>query len=156
VHVNDLKRIIRALEVWELTGTPISSLQKEWVAEAQAQYAERVVETRVLWLDLPRDELYARIDRRVEGMFAAGFVDEVRALLAKPRPLSREASYALGYKEIMDHVNGKLSLEDSVLCIQKRSRHFAKRQITWFRHLPRCRPITRELTFPAWGLKMEV
>jgi tRNA dimethylallyltransferase len=156
VHVNDLKRIIRALEVWELTGTPISSWQREWITQAEAQYTEKGVEIRILWLDLPREELYARIDRRVERMFAAGFVDEVRALLAMPRPLSREASYALGYKEIMDHLNGKLSLEDTVLCIQKRSRHFAKRQITWFRHLPRCRPITRELTFPAWGLKMEL
>jgi tRNA dimethylallyltransferase len=156
VHFNDTKRIIRALEVWELTGRPISSWQKEWMAHTESQYSEKAVETRILWLDVPRDELYARIDRRVVAMFAAGFVDEVRALLHQPRPLSREASYALGYREIMDHLNGKLSLDEAILRIQKRSRHFAKRQITWFRHLPRCRPITRELTFPAWGLKMEV
>jgi tRNA dimethylallyltransferase len=87
-------------------------------------------------------------------MMASGLVDEVRSLLSRPRPLSRVARQALGYKEVIDHLEGSASLDETMSRIQVRSRNFAKRQITWFRHLPECRPATRELTFLAWGLKM--
>jgi tRNA dimethylallyltransferase len=148
LHPNDVRRVVRALEVWELTGRPISAWQVQWSGS-------RPDTGRVLWLDLPRAELYARIGRRVEDMVAAGLVDEVRALRRLPRPLGREAAQALGYKEMFDHLDGRATLAETVARIQTRSRNFAKRQVTWFRHLPGCRPTTRELTFASWGLTMK-
>ena len=110
--------------------------------------------TPVLCLTLPRDELYARINGRVQRMMDAGLVDEVDALRRLPRPVSREASQALGYKETFDYLDGRATLPDTIARIQTRSRNFAKRQLSWFRHLPECRPITRELTFSTWDLTM--
>ena len=71
-----------------------------------------------------------------------------------PRPLSREAGQALGYKEMADFLDGRATLAETVRLIQTRSRNFAKRQLSWFRHLPDCHPATRELTFRAWELTM--
>ncbi len=145
LHPNDLRRIVRALEVWELTGRPISAWQSQWTHDAESGPADRI-----LYLDLPREQLYARIDARVPAMMAAGLVDEVRALRQLPRPLSREAAQALGYKEAFAHLDGRATLEETTALIQTRSRQFAKRQLTWFRHLPGCRPATRELTLQLW------
>jgi tRNA dimethylallyltransferase len=108
-----------------------------------------------VWLDLPRAELYARIDARVRTMFEQGLVDEVRRLRQLPHPLSREASQALGYKEVFDLLDGKANLDDTIVRVQTRSRNFAKRQLTWFRRLPDCFPGNRELTFATWGLTMD-
>ncbi|HWG41621.1 MAG TPA: tRNA (adenosine(37)-N6)-dimethylallyltransferase MiaA [Gemmataceae bacterium] len=151
LHPNDVRRVIRALEVWELTGRPISAWQTQW-RSSETENALR--DSRCLYLDLPRAELYARIDMRVERMIAEGLAEEVRALRQLERPLSREAGQALGYKEMFDYLDGRARLDDTVRRIQTRSRNFAKRQITWFRHLPPCRPIRPELTFAAWGLTM--
>jgi tRNA dimethylallyltransferase len=151
IHPNDLRRVVRALEVWELTGRPISAWQVQWQQTAPPTATEM---PKVLWLELPRDELYARIDARVELMMAAGFIDEARALRQLPRPLSREAAQALGSQEVFDHLDGNASLAETVARIQLRSRQFAKRQLTWFRRLPECVPATRELTFRAWRLTM--
>jgi tRNA dimethylallyltransferase len=148
LHPHDVRRVIRGLEVWELTGQPISDWQHQWNVTLDSRSSP------VLWLDLPRAELYARIDKRVERMFAAGLVDEVRALRRLHRPLSREASQALGYKEVFAYLDGEASLEETIVRVQTRSRNFAKRQLSWFRHLPECRPITEQLTFAAWGLRM--
>jgi tRNA dimethylallyltransferase len=136
LHPNDVLRVVRALEVWELTGKPISAWQTQW--HGGAAPAGR---PRCLWLDLPRDELYRRIDERVEQMVAEGLVEEVRALRRRERPPGREASQALGYKEMFDHLDGRAGLEETVRRIQTRTRHFAKRQLTWLRHLPGCRPV---------------
>ena len=111
---------------------------------------------RILWLDLPRQLLYERINRRVEEMFAAGLVDEVRALRELDKPLSCEARQALGYKEVFAYLDGAASLAETIVRIQTRSRNFAKRQITWFRHLPGCIPATAQLTRTLWQPKMEV
>src|SRR5262249_13724364 len=89
---------------------------------------------------------------RVLRMMADGLVDEVRALRQLERPPGREAAQALGYKELFAFLDGNGSLEDAVVTIQTRSRNFAKRQLTWFRNLPECRPATQELTFELWGL----
>jgi tRNA dimethylallyltransferase len=151
LHPNDERRIIRALEVWELTGRSISSWQTQW-KQPRPRFSGP---PRCLWLDLPRNALYARIDARVRQMFANGLVEEAQALRKLPRPISKEARQAVGYKEVFDYLDGKLSLEDTVELIQAHSRQFAKRQLTWFRHLPDCQPVTRELTFTAWGLTME-
>ncbi len=152
VHPNDLRRIIRALEVWELTGRPISAWQTQWRAAGEESVASHPPPC--FWLDRPREELYRRIDARVERMIAEGLVEEVQALRRLDRPLSREAAQALGYKEMFDHVDGRANLAETIERIQRRSRNFAKRQITWFRHLPGCRPVSPELTFAAWGLTM--
>jgi tRNA dimethylallyltransferase len=171
LHPNDVRRVVRALEVWELTGRPISAWQRQWtrgqgsgvrsqesgVKEGSGSSSltpDPCLLTPVLWLDLPRAELYARINARVEQMMAGGLVDEVRALRRLPRPPGREAAQALGYKETFAYLDGRATLTETVALIQTRSRQFAKRQLTWFRHLPGCRPVTRELTFAAWGLTM--
>jgi tRNA dimethylallyltransferase len=161
LHPNDLRRVIRALEVWELTGRPISAWQTQWSAERRVRSAERqdvphsaLCAPRCLWLDVPREVLYRRIDERVERMITEGLVAEVRALRRLERPLSREAAQALGYKEMFDHLDGRAGLDETVRQIQTRSRNLAKRQVTWFRHLPECRPASEELTFRLWGSTM--
>jgi tRNA dimethylallyltransferase len=147
-----------------LTGRPISAWQTQWSVagrpltggpDAGATAERQGTTDPVLWLNPPRAELYARIDERVTRMFEAGLVDEVRALRRLPQPLSREASQALGYKEVIEQMEGRAGLEETVVRIQRRTRHFAKRQLSWFRHLPECRPVTGPLTFAAWGLRME-
>jgi len=159
LHPNDVRRVVRALEVWELTGRRMSEWQTQWPGvrgpNAVLLPPDSGPLTPAVWLDLPRDELYARIDARVLAMIRGGFVDEVRGLRRQPRPLGREARQALGYKEMFDHLDGKTSLEETVKLIQTRSRQFAKRQITWFRSMPAVRPASRELTFRLWGLTME-
>ena len=158
LHPNDVRRIVRALEVWELTGRPMSDWQTQWGLareETSSRAPRHAPRATPLWLDLPRPELYARIDARVRAMIGAGLVEEVRALRRLPRPPGREAAQALGYKEMFEHLDGRASLEDTVTRIQTRSRRFAKRQLTWFRHLPECRPVRPELTFAAWTLTME-
>lgn len=133
LHPNDTRRLIRALEVFEKTGQPISQLQAQFEVGTPAE------QCRVFVLDWPRETLYARIDRRVDAMFAAGLVDEVRGLLDRPQPLSRTASQAVGYREVLDHLAGHLSLEKTVSLVQQHTRQFAKRQGTWFRSLSECR-----------------
>jgi tRNA dimethylallyltransferase len=148
LHPNDVRRIIRALEVWELTGRPISSHQSQW------KEPPRGTNDRVLWLDLPRPQLHVRINERVREMFAAGLVEEARRLRDLPLPLSREASKALGYKEMFAHLDGLATLEETIERIQLRSRQFAKRQLTWFRQIPQCRPASEDLTFALWCGRM--
>jgi tRNA dimethylallyltransferase len=164
LHPNDLRRVVRALEVWELTGRPLSAWQTQWrVADPdairnppQGAHAPRSATIRnCLCLDLPRPVLYERIDARVGRMFAAGLVEEVRALRRLQQPPGREARQALGYKEVFDHLDGRAGLEETVRRIQTRTRRFAKRQLTWFRHLPECRFVSEELTFAAWGLTIK-
>ena len=150
LHINDVRRVVRALEVWELTGQPISDWQQQWSAPNQQDSTASV-----LWLDVPRAELYARIDARVRSMIDRGLVEEVRALCRLERPLSREAGQALGYKELNEYLEGRATLAEAIVRIQTRSRNFAKRQLTWFRALHECRPATRELTFGLWGLTID-
>ncbi len=131
----DVRRIVRALEIHPLTGRAASELQQQM----PLPLAERP--RHVYWLHPPRDWLHERIDRRVEGMMAAGFVAEVQALLSRDRPLSRTAAQALGYREIIDHLEGRCPLPEAVRDIQRHTRQFAKRQHTWFRNLIECTPI---------------
>lgn len=133
LHPNDTRRLIRALEVCEKIGQPISRLQRQFHAGRSAG------QCRVFVLDWPRAELYARIDARVETMFARGFVDEVRALLARPRPLGRTARQAVGYREVIEHLAGQRDLVQTIEQVKTRTRQFARRQLTWFRSLTECR-----------------
>ena len=153
LHPNDLRRIIRALEVHELTDRPISQWQTQW-SEASAPEGESSPPA-ILWLDLPREVLYNRINRRVEAMFAEGLVEEARRLKTQEKPVSREASHALGYREALAFLEGRAGLAETIALVQLRTRQFAKRQITWFRRLPGCNPATRELTCRLWRPKMK-
>lgn len=135
VHVNDRRRVIRAMEVFELTGKSISALQQEWASQTTRAIGP------VRWLDRPRSELYARIDYRVEAMIAAGWLDEVRRLESTGKGLSKEASQALGYREMLDYLRHGGDWAAAVERIKIRTRQFAKRQLTWFRALPVCKPL---------------
>ena len=132
LHPNDRRRIIRAIEVYELTGKPISFHQTQF--ETPASKAEH----QVFVLDWEKEELNRRIDRRVEMMFEQGFLEEVQKL--SRRPLSKTASQAVGYKELFDYfaAETRQSLEETIALIQLHTRQFAKRQRTWFRSLPEC------------------
>jgi tRNA dimethylallyltransferase len=151
LHPNDVRRVVRALEVWHLTNRPISEWQREgwWQADTP-----RFARGSCLVIDVPRPELYARIDRRVEAMFAAGWVEEVRRLRELPQPLSREASRALGYREIGEFLDGRRSLTETIAEVQLRTRQFAKRQLTWFRALPGVEFVDGKLTFERWVERM--
>ncbi len=134
IHQNDARRIIRALEVYELTGRPISSFQKQW--DVRVTSHERRT-TRDDWtiIGLRRDkaEENKRINARVKKMIAAGLVDEVKSLLGEEKPLSPQARCAIGYAEIIDYLSGKTNLEDAIELIKKNSRRLAKSQRTWFK-----------------------
>lgn len=148
LHPNDVRRLIRALEVYQRTGRPISSLQTQFAAnQSTAHGANRGVERRVFALDWPRSELHRRIAERQEAMFAAGWIDEVRRLLSSGRSLSRTASQAVGYREIIEHLAGKRELAETAELIGQRTRQFAKRQLTWLRSLPECSWIAMEEPF---------
>ena len=152
LHPHDARRVVRALEVWELTRRPISAWQQQWKPEMHAKIdAPQARVDRCLWLDVPRQELYERINDRVQVMVRGGWIDEAKRLLGLSRPLSRESRQALGYKEIFAHLVRHVDLEQTIQQIQTRTRNFAKRQVSWFRHLPECRPANRELTFRLWG-----
>jgi tRNA dimethylallyltransferase len=158
LHPNDRRRVVRALEVWELTGRPISTWQQQWKSQAPKPKSQRVPSPgwdlgfgawdfpRVFCLARPRPELYARIDRRVLDMLAAGWLDEARRLRESTQPPSRETAAAVGYRDLWDYLDGLRSWEETVPRIQQRTRQYAKRQLTWFRHLPECRPVAPELT----------
>jgi len=128
LHPNDMRRVVRALEVFDATGTRLSELQTSW--ELPPAPIPCVV------LDWPREELYRRIDARVLAMLDGGWLDEARALLGLPKPLSAEARQALGYRDLFDFLAYGGNWPDTVATIQTRTRQFAKRQLTWFRALP--------------------
>jgi len=132
--VADVRRIIRGIEVFERTGMPLSVQQRqEPLPEDQRP--------RVYWLHPPRAWLYERINQRVVEMFEAGLVAEVQGLLARESRLGKTARQALGYKEVIDHLERGVSLPETVTLIQTRTRQFAKRQHTWFRNLVECTAI---------------
>ena len=126
LHPNDRVRITRALEVFTQTGRPISAFRSEH-AFSGSFYDSLKIAIRV-----ERQELYRRIDSRVEQMLAAGLVDEVRALLASGYTREMKALRAIGYKEILSYLEGETSLDKAVDLIKRDSRRYAKRQMTWF------------------------
>jgi tRNA dimethylallyltransferase len=124
---NDLVRIIRALEVYELTGMPISELQREH------SFRDRPFDAAIYCLSPDREKLYRWIEERVEGMMEHGLLDEVKVL--RDRGYGRELASmkALGYRELMAHLDDEISLEEAVELIKRNTRRYAKRQITWFK-----------------------
>lgn len=131
----DVRRVIRALEIHHLTGTPASQLQQQAPLPAEQRPPH------VYWLHPPRRWLHERVNQRVDQMFAVGLVEEVQALAAASRGLSRTAQQALGYKEVLDHLAGRSTLAEAIDTLKRRTRQFAKRQHTWFRNLVECREV---------------
>jgi len=153
LHRNDTRRLVRALEVWCLTGKPLSEWQQQnWWGETP----EKLVDDfpRCLVVDLPREQLYERINKRVELMVAEGWMEEVRTLRSSPDGWSKESAHALGYREMGAVLDGRMALPDAVAEVQLRSRQFAKRQLTWFRGLAGCRFVEGKLTIDLWHRKM--
>lgn len=133
IHPNDLKRIERALEVWRLTGVPLSRQQQQWTAE-KMRYPATVIGIR-----RDKEDNSRRINARVKEMIRGGLVEEVRRLLAEPRGMSHQARQAVGYAEIIAHLEGEWSLEHAVERIKIHTRRLAKHQRTWFRKFPMTR-----------------
>jgi tRNA dimethylallyltransferase len=134
IHRNDAKRIIRALEVYELTGKPISSFQRQWSArQTSDERGTTHYDWTIIGLRREKAEESRRINARVKKMIAAGLVDEVKSLLAEERLLSPQARCAIGYAEIIDYLSGQIGLEDAVELIKKNTRRLAKSQRTWFK-----------------------
>jgi tRNA dimethylallyltransferase len=128
IQPRDTQKTVRALEVCILARTPISKLQARGRSGLEGY---RVVK---VGLDPERKELYARINRRVERMFARGLVEETRALLARPDSSRIKALGALGYRQACAVAKGQMSLPEAILQTQVATRRYAKRQMTWFRH----------------------
>jgi len=129
LNPNDFVRVSRALEVYELSGKTMSAFRRE---EEERKKRLGPLPPLVV-LDWPREELYRRIDRRVEKMLDEGWVDEARALMEKNLPEDAPARNAIGYPVIFAYIRGELSYPEMVTEIQKQTRHFAKRQLSWFR-----------------------
>lgn len=126
IHPNDQRRIIRALEVFELTGKPISDLQKQWETEAASDWF-------VIGLRRPKEIESHRMNLRIKRMVDEGLLEEVKGLLAEPLPMSKQARAAIGYAEVIDHLEGNGSYEDAIEKIKINTRKLAKAQRTWFK-----------------------
>ena len=127
IHENNVKRVIRALEFYEKTGEKISAHNAaEREKTSPYNFAYYV-------LNMDRGRLYSRIDRRVDEMLENGLVDEVERLKAMGCTRDLVSMQGLGYKEILDCLSGETSLEEAVYILKRDTRHFAKRQLTWFK-----------------------
>lgn len=125
LHLNDVRRAVRALEVYQLTGVPFSK-QPQLQGEGRFTY-------RVASLTMDRALLYARIEKRVDQMIEQGLIEEVRGLLACGVPADCQAMKAIGYKEIVPYIRGEASWEETDYLLKLNTRHYAKRQLTWMR-----------------------
>ncbi|MBL8853045.1 MAG: tRNA (adenosine(37)-N6)-dimethylallyltransferase MiaA [Planctomycetaceae bacterium] len=135
LHPNDTKRIVRALEVLHLTGKPISHQQREF------EQSLRPEQCRVFWLHRPRPELHQRIEQRVEAMFRDGLISEVAGLLERYGQLSHTATQAVGYKEVIAHLQGQGTVAQTMEQVKIRTRRFARAQETWFRNMAESRQL---------------
>lgn len=135
-HPNDIRRVTRALEVYHLTGEPISHQQQEF--ESQNKSNKKFV----FQLSWPRDVLHQRIEKRVVAMFEAGLVREVQQLLESYQELGRTALQAVGYREVLEHLRGERDLDETMQQVVYHTRRFARRQETWFRGFPECQQVT--------------
>lgn len=157
IHPNDRRRIIRALEVYKTTGQPISHFQMEF---ADAKSADQC---RVFTMRHERGILHQRIEQRVGEMFDEGLVDEVSKLVEKWNELGHTAGQAVGYREVIEHLQGQRELDETKEKVLVRTRRFARHQETWFRGLEECRMIDldaewnpQELAAQIHSLGMEV
>ena len=125
LHPNDVRRVVRALEVYELTGKPFSA-QRNDASDSPFRFL-------VLGVTLPRERLYERIESRVDAMLRAGLVQEVRALLQSGVSAQTQAMQGIGYKELVSVIENDTPLAEAAETIKRNTRHYAKRQLTWFR-----------------------
>ena len=126
LHPNNVKRIIRAIEFYKVTGVPISEHQ-EMTKQIESRY-----EPIEFMIDCPRDVLYERINRRVDDMITNGLADEIRALLDMGCTSEMNSMQGIGYKELIRYFDGECTLEYAINAIKQASRRYAKRQLTWF------------------------
>lgn len=134
IGVGNKRRLVRSLEVFAITGKPMSSQQKEWDSDNAGKLT-------MICLERDRAELYSRIEKRVEWMFANGLVEETRRLLAQGMEENSTARVAAGYREVIEMVEGVRGLEETKARVKTRTRQLAKRQLTWFRHQARLRVV---------------
>ncbi len=127
IDVENRRRVVRAVEVIRITDKPFSQMRAAWPERAPA------LAGRSFGLERPRPELVARIDRRVDAMFASGLVEETQRLLGQGLAENRTAMQAIGYRQVAEHLRGERGLRDTVELVKVRTRQFAKRQGTWFR-----------------------
>ncbi|WP_254510562.1 tRNA (adenosine(37)-N6)-dimethylallyltransferase MiaA [Anatilimnocola floriformis] len=147
LHPRDKRRIVRALEVFRLTGQPLSHQQYQF------DDAKSAAESHVFVLQWPREILHQRIEARVDQMFAAGLVEEVKSLIAQHGSLSRTANQAVGYREVLEFLKlipserdrPPVSIGQCIDFVKIRTRQFAKRQETWFRSLSECTPVALDV-----------
>ncbi|MBR0408272.1 MAG: tRNA (adenosine(37)-N6)-dimethylallyltransferase MiaA [Clostridia bacterium] len=132
LHPNDVRRVVRALEVYDLTGTPFSAQKMPGPEDAPYDF-------QLYALDMPRDVLYNRVDQRVDQMMKDGLLDEVKRLKDSGVPADAQSMQGLGYKELLPVLDGSMALPDAVSLIKLRTRHYAKRQLTWFKRDERIR-----------------
>lgn len=136
IHANDLRRLVRALEVHRLTGKPLSE------QKPNRQGIRGLYHHRLFLLETPREELYRRIEERVDTMLKKGLLKEVRRLSRKK--LGRTASVALGFREMKMVLERKAELPEAAALLKKNTRHYAKRQLSWFRHERGLEPVSVE------------
>ena len=150
LHENDHRRIIRALEVYKQTGKPISHWQMQFDEGRKAD------QCRVFTIRHDRPVLHKRIEARVEAMFSEGLVDEVRGLLERWSDIGKTASQAVGYREVIDFLSDKMSMEETVERVRVRTRKFARHQETWFRGMSECRILDLESEFDPSELAQKI
>ncbi len=127
IHLNDTKRVIRALEIYHETGKPMSTYYKDF------RKPNHLYKIAMITLNIDRKELYKRIDLRVDLMLEKGLIDEVKSLLKKGYNETLTSMQGLGYKEIIKYLNNQYDYKEAVRVLKRDSRRFAKRQLTWFR-----------------------
>ena len=130
LHANDTYRIIRALEVYEITGVPISEYHH------RHRFNSRRLDTLTLGLQMDRERLYERIDARVDAMIQAGLLDEVRGLLTAGYSQTLKSMQSIGYRHMVEFLEGHLDWEETVRTLKRDTRRYAKRQVTWFKADP--------------------
>ena len=150
LHENDHRRIVRALEVYKQTGKPISHWQMQFDEGRQPE------QCRVFTIRHDRPVLHQRIEARVESMFSAGLVDEVKDLVERWSNIGKTASQAVGYREVIDFLENKMTMEETVERVRVRTRKFARHQETWFRGMSECRIIDLKSDFDPAELAQEI
>ena len=139
IHPNNVKRVIRALEVYKLTGKPFSSF------DLGDSIYDSDYDVHYFVLTMNREKLYERINKRVDIMMEKGLLNECIRLKDMGYNSSMQSMQGIGYKEILYYLENKLSLEDAIEMIKKCSRNYAKRQLTWFRHDKRVKFLDKEI-----------
>jgi tRNA dimethylallyltransferase len=130
LHPNDTFRIVRALEVFEITGRPLS------VHQQRHGFGDRPYDALIIGLDTDRRHLYERIDQRVDAMMAAGFLEEVKGLLSRGYGQDLKSMQSIGYRHMLDLIGGRCDRQTTLAAMKRDTRRYAKRQLTWFRADP--------------------